>query len=157
MKKLIPVSFLAFSSLVLANSQEQINLAIKEKQPMAVVRVFDTSVKPHKIIEGNQLSRSKPRQLCLFVINATVQDKNLFANYLQAPAPLTLTVNNARVQVDDSKKNYLIAFDMMRKDIKDNVPSQCWVFTPNDPIGTYKVDMQFNDIVFKNLEFKLLK
>ena len=33
----------------------------------------------------------------------------------------------------------------------------CWRFGKEDPIGEYKVDAQFNDIVFKNLKFTVLK
>lgn len=46
---------------------------------------------------------------------------------------------------------------MMKTEIRDNTPTQCWTFGKQDPIGTYKLDVQFNDIVFKNIEFKLLK
>ncbi|STO60611.1 Uncharacterised protein [Canicola haemoglobinophilus] len=98
MKKLIPIAFLGFSSLVSANSEEQIKLAIQEQKPMAVIRVFDTSVKPYKVIEGNKLSRSKPRQVCLHVLNVPVQEQNLFAQYVLAPRPIEVNVPNAKVQ-----------------------------------------------------------
>ncbi|MBN6710250.1 hypothetical protein JFL47_11805 [Haemophilus haemoglobinophilus] len=157
MKKLMSVALAVFSSFAFADAQDQIKLAIQEKQPMAVIRVFDTSVKPYKIIEGNKLSRSKPRHLCLYIVNANIQEKNLFAQYVQAPAPIKVNVPNARVQIEDNKKNFLIVFNMMKKEIKDNTPTQCWGLGKTDPIGTYKLDVQFNNIVFKGLEFQLLK
>lgn len=157
MKKLMSVALAVFSSVTLANSPVQVKSNTQENQPMAFIRVFDTSVNPHKIIEGNKLSRSKPRHVCLYVANVAIQEQNLLAQYVQAPAPIKVNVPNARVQIEDNKKNFLIVFNMMKKEIKDNTPTQCWELGKTDPIGTYKLDVQFNNIVFKGLEFELLK
>lgn len=157
MKKLISITLMTLSSFAFANSTEQVKSNDRESLPTAVIRIFDTSVTPHKFLEGNKLSRSKPRHICLYVYNVPIFEQNLFAKYVQAPAPITVNVPNAKVEVEDNKKNFLIVFDMMKKDIKDNTPAQCWALGKKDPIGTYKLDVQFNDIVFKNLEFKLLK
>ncbi|WP_249960919.1 hypothetical protein [Histophilus somni] len=159
MKKLISAALVMFSPFTLAVSQGQLKLPVQENQPKAIIRVFDNSVKPYKIIEGNKLSRSKPRHLCLYILNAELRDMNLLAQYVQAPAPIKVNVpnTNARVRIEENQKNFLIMFDIMRKDIRDNTPALCWALGKDDPIGIYKMDVQFNNVVFENLEFELLK
>ncbi|QEH17903.1 hypothetical protein [Histophilus somni] len=159
MKKLISVALVMFSPFTFAFSQGQVKLPVQEKQPAAIIRVFDNSVKPYKIIEGKKLSRSKPRHLCLYILNVDLQERNLLAQYVQAPAPIKVNVPNvnAKVRMEDNQKNFLIMFDMMKKDIRNNTPTLCWALGTDDPIGIYKLDVQFNNVVFENLEFELLK
>lgn len=159
MKKLLATTLALLSATAFADTKVDTPTEshVQDKQPFAMIRVFDTSGKEPKLMDGNRLSRHKSRQVCVFVANVPIQEQNLFAEYFQAPKPMKIHFEGANVQAEDNQKNYLISFNMSKEQIVDDIVSQCWTFTKNDPIGTYKLDVQFNDIVFKGLEFKVLK
>lgn len=159
MKKWVATSLAVFSAMASANTENTaaVQVGNAKDQPMAVIRVFDTSGKEPRLMDGNRLSRHKSRQMCVFIHNVPLEEQNLFAEYFQAPKPMKLHFEGANVQAEDNQKNFLISFTIPKEAIKDNVVSQCWTFTKKDPIGTYKLDVQFNSIVFKGLEFKVLK
>lgn len=63
---------------------------------------------------------------CLYILNVDLQERNLLAQYVQAPAPIKVMPNiNAKVRMEDNQKNFLIMFDMMEQDIRDNTPTLC--------------------------------
>lgn len=127
--------------------------------PIAVLRVFDVSGGNIKVMEGNKLSRSKPRELCLIVGNVPVQESNMFVQYFQAPAKTKIAIpaNMATVEAEDNSKNFLISKTVTKAEMPHGEAVFCWRFSKQDPAGEYKLDVQFNDIVFKDLKFKLLK
>lgn len=160
MKKLVFASAILFSSLAIANTpaQEQPTAEkTQEQPPIAALRVFDTSGKEPKLIEGNALSRRKPRQLCLFVMNVPVQEKNRLVEYFKAPAPINMSMDGGVVQTTEDKKEHLITIEFTKEQLTSGTIAHCWTFTKTDPIGTYQVEAQFNDIVFKGLSFRILK
>ena len=162
MKKLVMLSL----GLVLgvANAAETANSETTKpkeqaQQPVAVLRVFDTSGSSPKVLDKNRFSRSKARELCLIVGNVPVQENNLFVHYLQAPAAFKVDVpaDIAKVEAEENGKNYLITKNVTKAEMLKGEAAFCWRFGKEDPIGEYKVDAQFNDIVFKNLKFTVLK
>lgn len=48
-------------------------------------------------------------------------------------------------------------FNLPKANIASGAITQCWQFSKNDPVGTYQLELQFNDIVFKGLAFQILK
>lgn len=157
MKKLITAAFSLLATTAFAGTQNSQNISNAQFQPMAAIQVFDTSGTQPRLMKGNKLSRSKSRQVCVTLVNLPTQEKNLFAEYFQAPAPMNLTLEGANVQVEENRKNFLISFHVPKSEVKSNTFSQCWQFNKQNPIGTYKLDVQFNGVVFKGLEFKVLK
>lgn len=157
MKKfaVLALSMFCFNAMAENNGNTVTNT--QQSQPIAAIRVIDSSVKPEKLMEGNSLSRTKARKLCTIIENVNAQDNNQFAVYFQAPAPISFAGIQGKIQSEDNQKNHLIIFNVDKKDIKNNQFVQCWTFGKEDPIGEYKLDLQFNDIVFKGLSFNLLK
>ena len=133
--------------------------ADSDNSPIAALRVFDISGTNAKALEGNELSRSKPREVCLLVGNVPVQDSNTLVQYLQAPAKtkIEMPANMAKVEAENNGQNFLISKTITKAEMPNNRAVFCWRFTKEDPLGEYKLDVQFNDIVFKGLKFKVLK
>lgn len=159
MKKFAVLALSMFCFNAMADNSNA-NTATNTQQaqpPVAAIRVIDSSVKPEKLMEGNSLSRAKARKLCMVIENVNVLDNNQVAIYVQAPAAITFAGIQGKIQSEDNQKNHLIVFNVAKKEIKNNQFAQCWTFGKEDPVGEYKVDLQFNDIVFKGLSFNLLK
>lgn len=156
MKKFLVIGLAFLSGLAFAETNKEVVNATPEK-PFASIQVFDISGSEPKLMEGNKLSRSKPRQLCITLANLPVQEQNLFAEYFQAPAPMSLGLEGASIQVEENKKNFLITSNVPKGAVSNNILLQCWQFNKENPIGTYTLDLQFNDIVFKGLKFEILK
>ncbi|WP_386696887.1 hypothetical protein [Lonepinella sp. MS14436] len=154
MKKLAVIALALFSVSVIAQAANAETLV---KQPQAALFVLDTSGKQPKLLEGTQLSRSKPRNLCIRIFDVAIQEQNMFAEYFSAPAPMNIVSKGSEIRVDEDKKGFLVVTNMNKADIKDNLITRCWEFTPQDPIGKYNVEVQFNDIVFKGLSFEILR
>lgn len=155
MKKFLISGLALISSFAFAeDSKKEVTT---QNQPVAEIRVFDISGSEPKLMKGNQLSRTKQRQLCITLANLPVQDKNLFAEYFQAPAPMAFSIEGANTQVDSNQHNTLLTMNIEKSDLVNNTLSQCWKFNKQNPIGIYKLDLQFNDLVFKGLEFEILK
>lgn len=155
MKKFLITSVAFLSSMAFAEASKEVTTS--QNQPFAAIQVFDVSAAKAKLMKGNKLSRSKPRQLCVTLANLTAQDQNLFAEYFQAPAPMSLSVDGANIQAEENNKNFLITFNVPKESLNNNTFVQCWQFNKQNPIGTYTLDLQFNDIVFKGLKFEILK
>lgn len=159
MKKFIMLSLgLTISTLANANevsSQPSPQVA----QPIAVLQVFDTSGKEPKLLKGNRLSRAKARNVCVTVGNVVVEENNLFAQYLQAPAAIDLDIppEIAKIESVEEKKNYLISRNVVKAEMPNNQFMFCWKFNAKDPIGEYKLDTQFNNAIFKDLKFTVIK
>lgn len=165
MKKLMVLSLgLAMGVVGTAHANETAQAQQSPSQtnkntPFAAIHIVDTSGKTPKLLKGNRLSRSKARQACLVLGNVPVKETNLFAEYFQAPAAIDLEIpaNIAKIESVTEKKNYLISKNVTAAEIQNNQFVFCWTFTKNDPMGEYKLDAQFNDIVFKNLKFTVIK
>ncbi|WP_386692993.1 MULTISPECIES: hypothetical protein [unclassified Lonepinella] len=155
MKKLVVMPLTLFSASVLAVTENVIETTTT--QPKATIFVLDTSSHPAKVMKNTQFSRSKARNLCVAVSDVPVQDKNQFAEYFVSPAPINIIAKNSEIKMDDDKKGFLAITLIDRSEIKNNVATRCWQFEQNDPVGKYKLDVQFNDIVFKGLSFEVLK
>lgn len=160
MKKFIMFSLgLAIGAVSFANANEATSPQSSQIQPVAVLQVFDTSGKEPKLLKGNRLSRSKARNVCVTVGNVVVEDNNLFAQYLQAPAAIELEIppEIAKIESVEEKKNYLISRNVVRAEMPNNQFMFCWKFDAKDPIGEYKLDTQFNNAIFKDLKFTIIK
>ncbi|TYG33628.1 hypothetical protein FW755_00225 [Lonepinella koalarum] len=155
MKKLVVMALTLFSASVLAVTENVIETTTI--QPKATIFVLDTSSQPAKVMKGTQFSRSKARNLCVAVSDVPVQDKNQFVEYFVSPAPINIIAKDSDIKVDDDKKGFLAITLINESEIKNNVVTRCWQFEQNDPVGKYKLDVQFNDIVFKGLSFEVLK
>lgn len=67
-----------------------------------------------------------------------------------------MVANNAQLTADADGKGYRAVFEIPRSEIKNNTAVQCWEFGKQDPVGEYHIDVQFNNVVFKNLKFEVL-
>ncbi|WP_439328393.1 hypothetical protein [Lonepinella sp. BR2357] len=157
MKKLAIMALALFSGSVLAVTE---NVSIEPSsvvKPLVELFVLDVSGKEMKLMKSTQLSRSKPRNLCIAISNVEIYDQNRLVEYFVSPAPMVMTSPGSEIQVDENKKGFLVITPLKKSDIKNNVASKCWKFDEKDPIGKYKLDVQFNNIVFKGLSFEVLK
>lgn len=159
MKKIIAMSLLMFSVVMSVNAKNTVASKKEEQiaQPIAGFRLFDLSGKAPQLIEGNKFSRAKPHQLCIFVENVEVKEQNLLAEYFVAPAPIRMQAENAETRTTGDGTGNLIIFNLPKANIASGAITQCWQFSKNDPVGTYQLELQFNDIVFKGLAFQILK
>ncbi|MGQ0286259.1 hypothetical protein ACT2CV_03495 [Pasteurellaceae bacterium 22721_9_1] len=159
MKKLMAMGLVFFSAVALANEQKnEIQNAIEAKKPLAVLQIFDTSGKQRKLLEGNALSRSKMRELCVVVGNVEIKEQNTFHQFFKAPNAMELNIKGqANIQSSEDKKEHLVSFTIPKNAIQNNAVHQCWIFDKKDPIGNYTLEVQFNDTVFKGLSFRVLK
>lgn len=162
----IGLAILATTTFASANTNQKVNknqqqAAEAQKtnttQPVAAIRIFDISGKSPKLMEGNQLSRSKARQMCVFVVNVEVKNQNRLVEYFKTPEPMLMQAEGATTQSSQDGKEHFITFNLPKSDIKNYVVSQCWKFNKEHPMGIYQLDVQFNDIVFKGLSFEILK
>lgn len=161
MKKLMAVSLLSLiSSMTFANTQNNAQpeqQQAKQQPPIAVLRVFDTTNKEPKLLKGNALSRSKKRNLCLFISNVEKLEQNLLAEYFKAPAAMKMNAEGAEIRSIADNKEHLVIFNLPKSALEGDVITQCWQFAKTDPIGTYQLEIQFNETVFKGLSFRILK
>ncbi|MGC7560883.1 hypothetical protein [Pasteurella sp. PK-2025] len=160
MKKIMAVSLALISSMTFAKTQTPVNSEQQQAQqqpPIAVLRVFDTSNKEPKLIEGNALSRSKKRNLCIFISNVEKKEQNLLAEFFKVPAAMKMHAEGAEIQSSPDNKEHLILFNVPKSALQSDVITQCWQFSKSDPIGTYQLEIQFNETVFKGLSFRILK
>lgn len=160
MKKAIAMSLLMLSVVMSVHAKTNNTDVKKEEkraQPIAGFRLFDLSTKVPQLIEGNQFSRAIPHQLCIFVENVEVKEQNLLAEYFVAPAPMRMQAENAETRTTEDGTGNLIIFKLPKADIAGGTITQCWQFSKNHPVGTYQLELQFNDIVFKGLAFQILK
>lgn len=128
----------------------------EEKRPIAFLQVLDTSATQPKPIKGNRLSRKKKRQICVIVQNVEIQERNQLIENIKAPAKITMEANDAELTATPDGTGYQVVFNIPRSKIKNNAVVHCWAFGKQDPIGEYHMDVQFNNVVFKNLKFKVL-
>ncbi|WP_439241638.1 hypothetical protein [Lonepinella sp. BR2474] len=157
MKKLTAIALAFISTTVWAATENKGTVPTPKLSPTANIFVLDVSGKTPKLLPGNQLSRSKPRHLCVAISNVDIQEQNRFIEYILAPEPMTMISQGSEIKIDEDKKGFLITTSVKKSDVKNNVVSRCWRFDKNDPVGKYKLDAQFNNIVFKNLSFEVLK
>ncbi|MDG2916606.1 hypothetical protein P7M46_01065 [Bisgaard Taxon 10/6] len=143
--------FLSASVMASGNTQTS-----EETRPVAFLQVLDASAAQPKPMEGNRFSRKDKRQLCVVVRNVEIQENNQLIENIKAPAKITMEANNARLIADTDGKGYRAVFEIPRTEIKNDVVLQCWEFGKQDPVGEYHVDVQFNNVVFKNLKFEVL-
>ena len=157
MKKLVVLS-MGLAAIASANAADN-TPSQPVNQPVAVVRIFDTTGGNAKLMSGNELSRRKPRNACVIVANVPVLEKNSFIQYFQAPAQTKMDIpaTIAQVKGEANGKNYLVSKTVTKAEMPRGETGFCWGFTEQDPVGEYTIDVQFNNIVFKNLKFKVLK
>lgn len=128
-----------------------------EKKPAIVLQIFDTSTKISRPIKGNKLSISKKQnQLCWNAVNLTLPTNEVtIAEAFYAPAPMNLLANGSTLESSADKKSHTV---ITKSKVQLNqVVGRCWGFDSTDPIGKYKLDVQINNIIFKDLAFEIVK
>lgn len=159
MKKLITLGLTALSMATFANTNSQA-IKINSSRPEINLNVFDVSNKEKKLMKGNKLSRSKPRQICISVKNVDILEQNLFVQFIVAPSEMTIHnkgVKSLRIESTGGGKEHLVILNLPKIDIEDGIIAQCLRMDKSDPIGVYSVDVQFNDTIVKGLSFEVLK
>lgn len=128
-----------------------------ENKPAVILKVFDMSTKVARPIQGTTLSISKKQnQLCWYSINVPVQNKVMIAEAFYAPAKMKFVSSRSQVDSSEDGKNHTIITETSL--VNHNQPlSRCWRFYKTDPIGKYKMEVQINDLIFKGLEFEIVK
>lgn len=159
MKKLITLSLTAISMFTWANNSFSSTVVSNTVEPSAQIKIFDVSGKDKKLIEGTQVSRSKPRQVCVSVNNVVPLENNVFAQFIIAPHKFAIHNNEKFVKIETTSdgKEHLIVLNLPKSSVVNGNVLQCLQLEQTDPMGLYKVDVQFNDFVAKGLLFEVLK
>ncbi|MDD0824692.1 hypothetical protein PTQ27_09495 [Mannheimia sp. AT1] len=125
-------------------------------KPTVGLHVFDTSTKVAKPISGNTLSISKKQnRLCWSSINVPLQNKVTIAEAFYAPDVLKIISEGSKVDSSADKKQHTIVSEITNVNTENL--NRCWDFDKTDPIGKYQMEIQINDIIFKGLEFEIVK
>lgn len=125
-------------------------------KPAVVLQVFDISGEADKPITGTTLSiEKKQNKLCWTSLNVPIQPKTLLAEAFYAPDKFKIVSQGSKVDSSADEKNHTIVSEVTN--INSPNLSRCWVFNESDPIGKYKMEIQINDYIFKELAFELVK
>lgn len=160
MKKIITLGLTALSMATFANANLQPVQVHKTLKPEISVNVFNVSGQERKLMKGTKLSRSKPRQVCISVNNVEILEQNLFVQFIVAPSEMMIHnkgVKSVKIESTSGGKEHLIILNLPKSDIENGVIAQCLRVDQKDPIGVYKVDVQFNDTIVEGLSFEVLK
>lgn len=159
MKKLMILGLTAISMFTWANNSLATSLVSNTVKPNAQIKIFDVSGKDNKLIEGTKLSRSKPRQVCIAVNNVEPLESNVFAQFIVAPGKIAIhnKEESVKIETTDGGKEHLIIVNLPKSFVVNGSVLQCLRLEQTDPIGLYKVDVQFNGFVAKGLTFEVLK
>lgn len=150
MKKLFSVALIP--SFLFAQETMQ-----TEKPPIMALRVMDNSTTPAKLVEGTMLSVSKKQNLCVLLDNIPYQADNTLTHYFTSPKAAKFEALGMDVKTSSDKKHFEITAKIKNINPDMKIFHQCWKFDQNDPVGTYKLDVKMNDIMFKGLSFKIVK
>ncbi len=164
MKKFALLGLSLVASAVMAAPASQNNsqqAQTNAQQPQMSLAVFNTSEKEPKFMEGNRLSRAKPRVLCAFISNVPLaKENNMYAYYFATPTATEMAPHfeNQELRVTEDRKGFLFSGTLPQSLVnQEGVITQCWNFSKETPIGTYQLEVQVNDITFKGLNFEVLK
>ncbi|AWI51629.1 hypothetical protein AM202_02850 [Actinobacillus minor 202] len=155
MKKLVILSIgFITTAIASANEKQEIKLPFNGK-PSVVLRVVDFSTKSPRVIDGKSVSISKKQQLCWSSVNVPVSSKVRIAEAFYTPAETDFSSPGMVINASDNKKEFLILGEVAS--VNNEYISRCWKFDTTDPIGTYHMEIQIGDFVFKNLSFNVIK
>lgn len=152
MKRLFVLSsLLVATGTALAANQEQ-NVGVVPKMYLSIL---DTSSKVARDIGSREYSVSnKNLQLCWSVRDMPFLLSNHVIEVFIAPDDKGKFVNaGARV----SKSDNVHSIHSIKQAINNEEISSCWSFDDTDPLGKYTLELQVNDLLFKGVQFELVK
>ncbi|MBF0784253.1 hypothetical protein E4T80_02015 [Muribacter muris] len=153
-KSLVALAF--FSASVFAGSEVPPNQPM-QNTPVVQFGVVDISSQIAKIAKNVGLAYSLKNQnhrLCWTAYNVPFQMQNKVIEVFVTPKASQFNSEGATVESSKDKKTHKIT--TMVPNNSDSF-GRCWRFDDKDPLGTYKVDIQVNDIIFQTQTFELVK
>ncbi|AUI66070.1 MULTISPECIES: pseudouridine synthase [Glaesserella] len=157
MKKYFALTMALVSVTAVANTNKPVNShTAEQKPPMMVLTTVDVSGKVMKPLNSRVYSLSKAKtELCWEVFNIPFIAKNRITEVFDTPDTAKFTTTDSSiVSSNDNKTHTIITY---QPSINNELIRRCWKFDKTDPLGTYKLTLQVNDVTFPTQTFSVVK